>query len=222
MKLNSKQLLSIILLLIAGLYSFVIFIFTKTFTPCFWVNYCFVLLPFLLGLVLIFRKGAQEDSLAFNFVYFRYVIIYALIELVLGTILMYTNMTLKYVFLIQILILVVMIILMISFSVPKTQINKNISVQKAKVNYLNLVRVKLTTIKNSSSNLEVQKQLDKIISEVQYSDYNSVPEVQPIEEEILALIEEIKYADSEIQLIQIKRLSTLLKERNQTILLLKR
>lgn len=222
MKLSSKNLARLLILLVVGLYSFVVMMLTKEFTPCFWVNYCFVLLAPIATLLFTFKKSKAADSLAFNLVYFRYIFAYAVIELVLGTILMYTNMALKYVFLIQVPILVIVVILIVYFSMFATSISNNLETQRAKVDNLNMIRVKLNVVKNSTNDLEVQKQLDRLISEVQYSDYNSIPQVQPIEQQMVELIDEMKYATPDVQLVQIKKLNILLNERNQTILMLKR
>ena len=135
---------------------------------------------------------------------------------------MYTIYNLKIVFLIQIPILIIFLIIAIYYSLGVNRLQTNLNTQRQKVNYLNSVRIKLETIYNLAENNEVKKQLSKLINEVQYSDYNSCSEVYQLEQQMLELIDEMKFQTPVVQLRLIKQLNALLIERNQTILLMKR
>lgn len=222
MKISARNLCRILIFLVVALYSFIVFILTNEFTSNFWVNYIFVLLAPIATFIFTFKKDTAIASFPYNISYLKYILIYAIIELVLGTILMYTVMKLKFVFLIQIPILLILLILIVYFTMKVKPIRANLNIQKEKVDYLSRVKIKLEVVKGLTNDREVQRQLDKLISDVHYSDYNSVPEVQSIEQEMLVVIDEMKNASSETQMVLIKKLNGLLKERNQTSLLMKR
>lgn len=222
MKISTRNLYRIFISLIVALYSFVIFMLTRKYTANFWINYGFVLISPIIAFAFTFKKDTSKASFPFNVVYVRYFAAYAILELVLGTLLMFSNLMVRYILLIQIPILLVFIILIIYFSFGISTVKTNLQVQQVKVDYLSTVKVKLTTAKNLSENVEIKRQLDRLISEVQYSDYNSSIEVQNLEKEIIDLIDELKYATEAEQLKLIKKIKVLWNERNQTILLLKR
>ena len=221
-KMSQKNLFRLFIVLLVVLYSIIIFLVAHITLLNFWVNYLFVLLSPAVILVSTFLKKSTTTTFPYNIFYLKKIVIYAIIEVVLGSALMFIPMNVGFVLLIQIPMLIIFALILIYNSFGVSHVTEKVQEQKQQVNYLRTIEIKLSTAKSLTDSLEVKKEIDKLIEKIHYSDYNSNENVEMIEKQILELIDEMKYAQPDIQLKILRNLNALVDERNQTILLLKR
>lgn len=224
MKLSSKSIVRIIVALFVFLYCFILFMVKHDVNyPTFWVNFVFVMLPFVAIFIATFLKATSLNRSYLVAPQIKIAFSYLVLELILGTILMnIKKLQLNVTFLIQIPILVIAIIGILYFTIGTKNIDNKLKYKKEKKNYIIILRTTVYSIYDTCTDNDVKKELVNLINLIKYSETNSPSGVLSIEQKIDDLVGRLEISkEKEEQLQLIKEIEIQLNKRNRLTIGLK-
>ena len=215
--LDNKKLLLIIFAIILVVIDVLIFVIEKTFNFGFWFAYVFFMISYIISVITVLTIF---DKL--NTVYIKYPlgyssIIYVFVTMVVLILSMIFNISKKIALILNLIPFILFVVVyIISIIGIRTILNNKKDVAE-KVDFLKSLSVKIENICNLIVDEIIKKELKKLSEDISYSDPMSTENVQSIETEIVAKVDEFENDLSIVKLESIEKLSNLLKNRNSII-----
>ena len=216
---QARIIFSVILLLVFVAFNVVLFLATKDYAKgaTFWTSYVFLDVAFLCvcGSTLL-STVKDRDGVLFALPFFLSSGIYLLLELAAGFGFMFTpNEVAVWAGVVQGLLLVGYIIVVLLSFLGILFIKRNRDHVAKKVRYIANLKDDVDAIALSEADPEVKKALEKLSSDIRYSDPMSHESLEPLEMELVDLVTEIEAeGDKAAKLEKIGKASLLLKKRN--------
>ncbi len=217
MKISQKNLLRIILLAVVAIYCTLMFFIVDDYTPNFWIIFCFTLIAPLMLFTLTFFNNVSSKHIGINIAMIRLPIIHAAGQLILHITLFFKKFPTPLLVVIEVVFTLVLVIYAATLGSGTKEVSRRIEEQKTKIRYLNTLQITLTTAYESVTDSEVKSGLSTLIEKVSYSQFDSIPQVQQLELEMLQLANNLLLEEKEGQLAAIKRLTILLNQRNNMV-----
>ena len=192
----------------------------------FWISFIFTLISFPLAYLITYFSTIRAKRLSdwlFSLPLIRWCVIYVVVQLVLSTVFMFLpDISWKIVFLPQFLLPILFLVIVLPCFAQKDHIA---SVQKEtvqKVSYMRQMHAKLTALLPRTEDPIVKKELEKAIDLVRHSDPMSADSLQPIEEKLATLVDQldslIRNGHWDVAAPIAKEISLLVVERSQLAL----
>lgn len=211
--------------LLAGLYSFALFMLKTEFIPAQWVAYGFTMVSFaLLASDIYLPKGKFKVLPMFGVSLSIMTAWYFAVQMLLGGLLLMflDEFSLRVTWVIEVFLLAGLLSATAALLMGRTIVQRQETIITQKASFLKNAGIELEGIAGAVDNEEIRKELAKLIEEVQYSDPMSSSSLAVTEEMIQVKISLLRYElnannhDSAAE--HIRQIRSLLKERNRECL----
>ncbi len=226
MKNRSLNILRIMIVVLIGLYNLLVFtIFPNDWrTLSFWISYAFVMVVGLafLGSTFLPAMFTKGTNYLFGYALLNDAFIYAVVELVVATVIMLIPAMGIWALVIQAVILVVFLFIFFGKFAGADVISKNVEKREKKVRYINTLADRVDGLTDYVNNSSEKLALTRLSEKFRYSDYASQPQLASLESEIFFEVDELEEivmagATTEEVMEKIKKVSALLAKRNRAI-----